>query len=154
MEFNVEFRGLDSLISGCTAAGYDVEPLMRVHIANSVTEITGRTRSLAPHATGTLQRSILPEMSYPTSRVKVNVPYGIFVETGTRPHWPPIDPIRQWASKVGFTGPAFLVARAIASRGTRAQPFWAPGIEQSLPAINRETVLVANRLMAVLAGRR
>lgn len=153
MELNITIPGLDKLIADCTAAGMEVKPLVRILLNNSVSEIAGRTRALAPHATGTLQRSILPERTYPAARVKVNVPYGVYVETGTRPHWPPPEPIAAWASKVGFTGSPFLIARAISRRGTRAQPFWKPGIEQSLPLIRRETKIVGDRLMAELKGR-
>jgi hypothetical protein len=44
------------------------------------------------------------------------VKYAIFVERGTRPHWPPMDAIRGWAERHGI--PPFLVARAIARHGT------------------------------------
>lgn len=48
--------------------------------------------------------------------------YAIFVAKGTKPHWPPIKPIEKWANRKGI--PPFLVARAIARRGTKANPFF------------------------------
>jgi hypothetical protein len=52
------------------------------------------------------------------------VKYAIFVERGTRPHWPPMDAIRGWAERHGI--PPFLVARAIARHGT-IKRFGRPG---------------------------
>ena len=52
------------------------------------------------------------------------VKYGIFVERGTRPHWPPLAAIRDWALRHGI--PPFLVARAIARHGT-IKRFGRPG---------------------------
>lgn len=51
--------------------------------------------------------------------------YGQPVEGGTRPHWPPREPILRWVKhKFGVDGKeadsiAFLVARKIAKKGTR-----------------------------------
>jgi len=53
-----------------------------------------------------------------------DVKYAIFVERGTRPHWPPISAIEAWAIRHGI--PPFLVARAIARYGT-IKRFGRPG---------------------------
>ena len=51
--------------------------------------------------------------------------YAESVEFGTRPHWPPQDPILYWVQhKLGITGPeavavAFLIARKISRKGTK-----------------------------------
>jgi hypothetical protein len=51
--------------------------------------------------------------------------YGLPVEMGTRPHFPPVAPIQHWVEKkLGINGKeakavAYLVARAIAKRGTK-----------------------------------
>ncbi len=50
--------------------------------------------------------------------------YAIFVERGTRPHWPPIAAIAGWARRHGIA--PFLVARAIAEHGT-IKRFGRPG---------------------------
>jgi len=50
--------------------------------------------------------------------------YAIFVERGTRPHWPPISALEEWAKRHGI--PPFLVARAIARHGT-IKRFGRPG---------------------------
>lgn len=55
--------------------------------------------------------------------------YAIFVHGGTRPHWPPLSAIEPWARRHGVD--PFLVARAIALKGTRAQPFLRQAVESS-----------------------
>ncbi|MEO0595068.1 MAG: hypothetical protein AAF126_03060 [Chloroflexota bacterium] len=47
--------------------------------------------------------------------------YAVYVEEGTRPHFPPLDAIRPWADRHGI--PAFLVARKIAREGTDPRYF-------------------------------
>lgn len=53
--------------------------------------------------------------------------YGEAVELGTKPHFPPVAPIQYWVEKqMGLSGKeaksvAFLIARAISRRGTKAR---------------------------------
>lgn len=62
-----------------------------------------------------------------------NPPYPIFVEEGTRPHWPPQSAnnpraagLRSWARRHGI--PVFLVARAIARHGTQGKYMFQRGL--------------------------
>lgn len=55
--------------------------------------------------------------------------YGIFVERGTRPHFPPIAAVADWARRHGIK--PFLVARAIARHGT-IKRFGRPGPKGAL----------------------
>lgn len=75
--------------------------------------------------TGNLRRSLTHDVDsgeFPTSaRVGTNTTYAPYVHEGTRPHWPPIAAITPWARKKGI--PPYLVARSIARKGTKAQPF-------------------------------
>lgn len=88
-----------------------------------------RSIERAPASTGTLKKSIQRDL-YPTyAQVYPTVQYGLYVHEGTRPHWPPVaetkpgGSIYRWAQKKGI--PPFLVARAIARRGTKGQPWLA-----------------------------
>ena len=63
-------------------------------------------------------------------RVVVTEPHGVYVHEGTRPHYPPFRPIREWVSrKLGIKqDPAqYLVTRSIieniGKHGTEARPF-------------------------------
>jgi hypothetical protein len=62
--------------------------------------------------------------------------YGEPVEVGTRPHFPPIDPIAHWVEKkIGASGKearsiAFLIARAISRRGTKGAKMFQISFEE------------------------
>lgn len=68
---------------------------------------------------------------YATGLVATAISYAVPVELGTRPHFPPIEPLIDWVkAKLGVSGDveargvAFAIARKIAVRGTKAQrPF-------------------------------
>lgn len=52
--------------------------------------------------------------------------YIVFADQGTRPHWPPYEPIAYWVMRVlGTDDPKVIgrVRRGIAARGTKAQHF-------------------------------
>jgi len=95
-----------------------------------VEDIATRARANTPVDTGILRASIATRVT-PGQEAGVLVrgevftgaqaPYAIYVEAGTRPHWPPRAPIEAWARrKLGDASLWFVVARAIARRGTRA----------------------------------
>ena len=95
-------------------------------------------------------------------------PYWPYVETGTRPHWPPIDPLIRWVrskkidvsflqvrkttkrkrsklkAQISF---AYMVQAAIAKRGTKPHPFVEPALA------GRWERLVDNVMKAVARGR-
>ena len=82
-------------------------------------------RQNAPVDTGRLRASIMPEV---VQRDKVvmgivgsPVVYAPYMELGTRPHWPPLKALEVWARRHGTV--AFVIARAIAKKGTRARKF-------------------------------
>jgi HK97 gp10 family phage protein len=81
----------------------------------------------APVDTGRLRASITPEVRRGNpieGIVGSNVDYAPYMELGTRPHWPPWGagtPLAVWAKRHGIS--AYLVARAIAKKGTKARRF-------------------------------
>lgn len=70
-------------------------------------------------------------------------PYSRYVEFGTEPHYPPIEPLKGWARRVlGDESAAYAIQRKIAQEGTQAQPFFRPGVETMrtrLRALNVES---------------
>lgn len=84
---------------------------------------------------GDLKKSLTAQVDRFVSGVLLKAGAGAqhapFVHYGTRPHWPPSEPIRQWVrKKLNITERgevrrvAYLVARKIAQRGTEAKPFF------------------------------
>lgn len=101
--------------------------------------VTRSAKTLAPVDTGLLRASILPEVRTEGKTVRgvvgSAVNYAPYVELGTRPHWVPVAALQVWAARHGMS--AYVVARAIAFRGTKARRFLQKGFEQN------ETKIVA-----------
>ena len=65
-----------------------------------------------------------------------NLNYPIYVELGTRPHFPPVDMLKEWARrKLGDENLAFPVALKIAREGTKPNPFLMPAADQEYPKL-------------------
>lgn len=155
MKMDVKIDGLDELIRDIKKAGGDAKPLVTAALANSTEEVKQQVRQRAPHAFGTLQRSVLPEVRYPIGEVAVNEPYGKNVEEGTGPHTPPHEAIERWSAKKGLpSGISWAIVNTIKKRGTKAQPFFKPGWEASQSFIAEQFDKVTERLVTALAGRR
>ena len=78
-------------------------------------------KRFAPVDTGRLRSSINSEVRREghetVGAVGSNVKYAVFVEKGTRPHWPPPGALATWARRHGFTS-EYLVRRSIGTFGT------------------------------------
>lgn len=93
--------------------------------------------------------------------VGANVPYGIFRHEGTRPHFPPIEPIQKWVIYKGLVKDkgkvtsvkavknkskvydesrqiAYLIARKISKKGTKGLPFLKLALEQNRDFIQKK----------------
>ena len=98
-----------------------------------------KTSAYAPVDTGKLSRSVKIEkrrsMGGGLSGVAVVVrsPYGLFVNEGTRPHFPPVSALTGWASRHGMN--PYAVAVGISKRGTRAQPFFDKALKETAHAL-------------------
>lgn len=101
--------------------------------------VTRDARKLAPVDVGRLRSSILPEVrrmnNVITGVVGSNVQYAAAMELGSRPHWPPIKALEVWAKRHGMN--PYLVARAIARRGTAPRRYLQGAFEQNKPRIVR-----------------
>ena len=104
------------------------------------------TRRLMGSITHQIDSRNLPFIS---GRVGPTVRYGLWVERGRRPgKAPPIEAIAGWARRHGVN--PFVVARAIARRGTRPQPFVEPSLQRNLPALRRMFGRIGFRLVTFL----
>lgn len=129
------FLNLPKIQAGLRAAAQATPVEMRAAMTEATMVLEGEARSLAGPSrdTGRLQGSISSKITGSgtslTGSVGPSARYGLWVETGTRPHWPPRAPLEGWARRHGI--PVFLVQRAIARRGTRAQPFIGPALDRT-----------------------
>jgi len=88
----------------------------------------------APVDTGRLRNSINLRPATPGYKNYVladGTDYGSHVEYGTKPHWTSAENLKGWSRRVlKDTGAAYAIAGAIAKRGTEAQPFFRPALDQ------------------------
>lgn len=107
---------------------------LRRWLTKSVLLLEGEVKRQTPVDTGRLRASITHQVQPFRAWVGTNVKYAPFVEFGTRPHFPPPVALQPWARRHGFPpGPsgAFMVAHAIARRGTRARRMFQMGVERA-----------------------
>lgn len=83
-------------------------------------------------------------------------PYPIGVHEGTIAHWPPSDPIREWARrKLNISDErelkkaTFLISRKISKEGTKAHPFMTNVFTKERYKIRKE---IGKALMRVMKG--
>jgi hypothetical protein len=105
--------------------------------------------------TGQLQQSIYAKVtgSY-RGEVFVGAKHGIFVERGTRPHWPPREPIERWAAvKLHQPGLGFVISRKIARVGTKAHEYFKPAVETSVGFVEKTFNQTVDVLLKAMAGK-
>jgi phage gpG-like protein len=138
-ELRLELKGLREEQARMTKIVADLhgEPMLE-GMRNATLLVTRDAKRFAPVDTGRLRASIIPEIrvSGPTQIQGVvgsNVEYAPFVELGTKPHWPPVGALEVWARRHGIS--AFLVARAISRRGTKAVKYLERAFDQNISRI-------------------
>lgn len=107
-------------------------PVSRFFRASGQT-IKGRAQDNAPRFDGNLVNSIQVETDSGTPmrfvRVGTNAEYAAAVESGSRPHFPPIAAITPWAKAHDMS--PFGLALSIARKGTAPHPFLGPALDDS-----------------------
>lgn len=91
-------------------------------------------RATAPRDTSYMARGIdatTATLANPIVEIRAAAKYTEWVDKGTRPHMPPVAPLIPWAKRHPYKDyppevTAFLVARAIARRGTKPRNFVDP----------------------------
>ena len=114
------------------------EPAAKDFIKRTSLELMSRTIQNAPVGVGGAGGGLRGGFSIDfqdkelAAVVGADLNYAPHVEFGTRPHWPPWGPgsaLARWAFLKRI--PAFLVARAIARRGTRGQKYMERAVEST-----------------------
>lgn len=117
-------------------------------------EIEGQAKKFAPVDTGRLRASIGTSIGI-TNRlqaiVQTNVNYAAYVHEGTKPHFPPISALEGWASRHGVSARA--VAKSIARKGTKAQPFMRRAVEVKEDDIAKAYEYYITKGLRYISGR-
>lgn len=148
MQYEVNFDAIHQLVAAVQSTGANVDGLINMAIRASALRVQSTARSNAPHRTGTLQRSILPEFDNLYGEVKVNEKYGIFLEEGT-------DPFIMYPrnKKALFWPGAAHPVKSVRNPGIKARPFFQPAIESSHPFVESQFSAVADTLVRGIAER-
>jgi hypothetical protein len=84
--------------------------------------------------------------------------YALPVELGTKPHFPPLAPLRDWVEKKLGVDPsrsehvAYLIARKIAKRGTKGARMAGKTLDAQAGQVNQIIAGALPRILARLAG--
>lgn len=125
LSFGVELKGLETQKD-------NVKSLSREVLWKAMNKMMNIAIIKAPVDTGRLRSSIHLTPSRPDQSEYIlsdGVDYGVHVEFGTRPHFPPTPPLTSWGRRVlGVEQIGYAIARKISLKGTLAQPFFRPAL--------------------------
>lgn len=130
---NVTVTGLKQTLNAFKQTVDATDDIIRQTMQAALLLLEADMRKNAPRDTGQLANSVTHNIGgsglTTIGEVGPTVAYWPFVERGTKPHWPPVAAVTPWARRHGI--PPFLVARSIAKKGTKAQPFVRPAWEHN-----------------------
>lgn len=155
-DISVLVTGLTELEAGLSAAPAELASAVRQQLTAASLLVEGTARTLAPQDTrrlaGSINYAIGGSGANLTSRIGPSVLYGLYAERGTRGprRMPPVEALRGWAARHGVN--PYLVARAIARRGTKAHPYMQPALDQNRRQIDSLMARVGVRVVSTIAG--
>lgn len=134
---------------------YDVLTEASVYVANRLSLNT------PSGASGKAAQSVVHDVSPGLLGFEGHVDYSepsgsyiVFADQGTRPHWPPYQPIALWAQRVlGTTSPAIVgaIRFGISRSGTKAQKFVERTANEVGPDLGRVAAIAADKAVRRLA---
>lgn len=136
-EFNIQIKGLDSLINDAKRVGGNMTEKLREAMVASTTGVQNDAKAINPSSfknqTGTLRRSIQKRVEGAHKGVVfTDIPYAPHVEFGTKPHTIYPKKAKMLAFKVGGK---MVFARKVNHPGTRAYNYMKDAFESNKPKI-------------------
>lgn len=153
---SANLSGIDSLVKRFPEVSREVR---ESKISEALLLLEGRVKEKTPQGAGPihLRDTIFPKVQVTGDQVTgiLGTPqeHGAPVEYGTKPHFPPTEPIRYWVRKVlGLQGKeartaAFLIARAISRRGTKGAAMFEKGFEENEGQVMRLLEDIASEIV-------
>lgn len=133
-EYSIEVQGSKELTRALERYPQVTRSTMSKYVSRAVVGVDRAVKDNTPVYQGRLRSDIHGEVRHigeveVQGAVLTTVDYAAHVEFGTAPHFPPRGPIERWAHLVlGDSSLWYVVARAIAARGTRARGMFAKGL--------------------------
>jgi len=116
---NLTIKGVNEIISNLNRVQGGIGS--RKPMEQSTKLLTREARKNTPEDTGATKESITPSVRSLSNGIEgvvgSNKKSALWVEKGTRPHWPPLRAVEGWAQRHGMT--AYLVALSISRKGTK-----------------------------------
>jgi hypothetical protein len=124
----IEVRNLDRIREYFQKSPVTVTIELTKAIRGSAVLVERYGKQEAPVDRGELRSSIRPRFMHLAVAIGPHAKYAVPVHEGSKPHWPPIkaftgkeESLDLWARRHGVS--AFAVARSIARKGTKPNPF-------------------------------
>lgn len=155
--YAVELKGVDEQIRKLQGFEQVMQAEFVPAMTDSIFWIEGGAKVKAPKNTGELASHITGEVQIITGGEVIGIvgnplEYAPPVEFGARPHFPPLAPLAFWVQRqLGISGwdgirATIMIARKIAARGTRAQPFMKPAFDEARPKILQRFAQAVERI--------
>jgi len=149
ININIKIEGLDKLVKALARFPQVSVKHINTGIKKSMYEIDREAKQLSPVDTGRLRSSFQVKLTNLRGEIGPTVNYAADVHEGRSPgSWPPYGigtSLELWARRKGI--PAFLVARKIATKGTKGVPFLRDGVEAAVPAIEHHIRVAFGNVM-------
>lgn len=150
----IRIKGLNELKSALANYPRITAPHIQMAITRSLLRVERLGKQLAPIDTGRLRNSFTTDIKPLRGELEPRVNYAVAIHEGTRPHWPnwrPGSPLADWSRRHGI--PAYLVARKISRRGTKARPFLKNALDRNIGNIEFEFAKALNDTNREIAKR-
>ena len=148
INYQVDTKGLEEVIKTFAGADKIVQQEFKTAMSKSTEKVASLAKKIAPvGVSGELRASINGKVTLIGSKdvegvVGSPLPYAIYVEMGTRPHYPPLAPLLLWVTRklgVADERQAYAIAKGIQRKigavGTAANPFLSNAFEMAEPQI-------------------
>jgi len=133
--------GITTDVETADNAGEKIKDGVREGLLDAAQAGFAESQRRVPVASGDLKASGELIRGETTIGFQYDSEYAQFVEGGTEPHYPPIDPLKEWAELVlGDRQAAYAVQQTIAEEGTPAQEFMRPGFQRMAAELRRRGI--------------
>jgi hypothetical protein len=162
--YTVRIEGLDEAVKTFQNADRIIQQEFTLAMDQSVLSVAGQAKKNAPVGVSGELRASINSTVKPIAGYNVEgiigspLPYAVFVEMGTAPHYPPLAPLALWVQrKLGIADAAEigrvarLIQRKIGAVGTKANPFFANAFEDMKAKINGYFDRALDRIVERLA---
>lgn len=133
--------GIEVTADGPSGVGQAAAEAVKEAVGNAAQAGFAESQDKVPEAFGDLKESGSLNQGDGVAGFGYDADHAPWVEGGTGPHYPPIEPLKEWAGLVlGDRSAAWAVQEKIAQEGTDPQPFMQPGFLTMSRELQRQDI--------------